>query len=71
MAVTVGAVVESAEPKLERLTGLVCMASPVIPAWSGMTSALAAFSRAALICVGSAGAFLGLLTVDWFVPIRL
>lgn len=72
MAVAVGAVViESAEPKLDRLTGLVCMLSPVTPDCSGMTSAFAAFSIGALICDGSAGASLDLLIADWLVPIKL
>ena len=49
MAVAVGAVVESAEPKLDRLTGLVCIWSPVTP--SGITMLFAAFSSGAAICV--------------------
>lgn len=46
-----GAEVRSVEPKLDKLTGLVCIFSPVT--WLGMMMDLATFSRGALISVGS------------------
>ncbi len=41
--------VESPSPKLERLTGLVCMFSPVTPVLSGMMMGLVVLSPFALI----------------------
>lgn len=49
LAVTVGAVEFSREPKLEMLTGLVCRASLV--AFSGICMLFATFARGSLICV--------------------
>lgn len=66
----VGAWLESLEPKLERLTGLVCMLSPVTPPVSGMTRAFWAFSIGPLMC-GGASLLLWLFTADWAVPMRL
>ena len=59
IALAVGAEVESAEPKLDRLTGLVCMFSTVT--WSGITMDLAALATDSAICAGSEGASFSLL----------
>jgi hypothetical protein len=63
MAVAVGAAVDSAEPKLDKLTGLVCIFSTVT--WSGMTMDLAALAIGSLIWAGSGGASLSRLIAVW------
>lgn len=69
VAVAVGAVVLSADPKLDKLTGLVCMLSTVT--CSGITMLLATFCRGSLIWFGAGGASFGRLMAVLSVPRRL
>ena len=61
--VVVGAEVDSAEPKLEMLTGLVCMFSTVT--WSGIIMGLAGFVTDSFICAVSDGTSFGRLMLFW------
>lgn len=67
-AVTVGAVVVSTDPRLERLVGLVCMVSAVT--LSGMVMLFATRARGSLISVAAFGACVLLLMADPELPSR-
>lgn len=67
LAVAVGAVVLSKEPKLDTLTGLVCIFSPVTD--SGIWMFFAALAMGSARVVAAAGASRILLI--WFAPRRL